>query len=341
MVLLTSSTHITYVVVAASAVSMMMNDNALVWTRNDGIYNSYFVEAFQTIPTMMPPLSSSSQQQQQRMLLLLTGKSRSIKTQSRNSSGSGGGHANQHDQPTTGIQRIITQPNLGGFILHSSSSSNNGSRPGMEDAFRQLEEMTSHDSNNNNNSDGVRQDLSSSSSSDKIKDEAFALAMKELNLKDIMVGAESSTVPPTTLESEIELYKDMVSEISSMGGSEEGLIASFKSDLAILGGDGEDEDVLRRPVVDANPSSSSLSSSTSSTATEKFMDLAFDEALKEAREKGGETLLSKESLLDNKEIMNEIEVIFDKANAELLKGLEEIRMEQVREADVCYWYIDC
>jgi hypothetical protein len=105
----------------------------------------------------------------------------------------------------------------------------------------------------------------------------------------------------------------MVSELSSVK-SEDELIADLKSDLV-------DDEYLVETTIDTND--------------EEFMNQAINEALKEAKEQNSDVDIDKESLLDNKEIMSEIEKIFDRANEQLLQGLEEIRSEQVRST--CCW----
>jgi hypothetical protein len=195
----------------------------------------------------------------------------------------------------------------------SNNSNDDESGPGMNDAFRQLEKLQSLDddsllsallSSDDNKDDGDDDDDSKSREQlkKKRKDEAFAQAMKELNLKDML---ESPV--PSTPESEVELYKDMASELSA-ASSEEDMIADLKSDLIL-----EEE----------------LISSSLDAKNEEFMNQAIQEALQEAKEQNPDVSVNKESLLDNKEIMSEIEKIFDKANDKLLEGLEEIRAEQV------------
>jgi NurA-like 5'-3' nuclease len=158
---------------------------------------------------------------------------------------------------------------------------------GMEEAFRQLEEIA-----------GNTPPLPERK---KKKDEAFAKAMQELNLKDIV------DTPEASMESEAELYKSMASELET---TETDLIANVTSDL------GGTPTVM--PKFDPT-----------ARDTELFLEKALEQALADA-EKQAKTEFNKESLLDNKEIMKEIEKIFDKANDELLEGIQEMREEQVR-----------
>jgi hypothetical protein len=163
---------------------------------------------------------------------------------------------------------------------------------GMEEAFRQLEELKA-----------IEGDTPPLPERKKKQDAAFAKAMQELNLKDIVDPPEQASI-----ESEAQLYKDMASELSET--TEMDLVAKVKSDL------GGTPTVM--PKFDPT-----------TRDTEKFLEQALDQALADA-EKEAKTEINKDSLLDNKEIMKEIEKIFDKANAELLQGIEEMREEQVR-----------
>mmetsp|Transcript_5229 Transcript_5229/g.15213 ORF Transcript_5229/g.15213 Transcript_5229/m.15213 type:complete len:373 (-) Transcript_5229:348-1466(-) len=177
--------------------------------------------------------------------------------------------------------------------------------PGMEDAFRELEALQSLE-----DEDAPERPKEKP----KEKDATFAKAIEGLDLKDILsqadTDAESSEVSP---QSEVELYKDMASELDVADSQEELIAADFKSDLELAD---EEKDALEGGVPKVD--------------TQKFMDKAIKEALKEAKEQNRDVDITeaKESFLDNKEIMSEIEKIFDKANDDLLKELEEIRAEQ-------------
>jgi len=161
---------------------------------------------------------------------------------------------------------------------------------GMEEAFRQLEELKDIDG-----------DIPPLPERKKKQDEAFARAMQELNLKDI------ADLPEASIESEAELYKDMASELADK--TETDMIDDLKRDL------GGTPTIM--PKFDPN-----------TRDTEKFLEEALEQALADAERKA-KTEINKESLLDNKEIMKEIEKIFDRASAELLEGIEEMRVEQM------------
>lgn len=174
--------------------------------------------------------------------------------------------------------------------------------PGMDEAFKELEALKSL---------GEEKELPEMSEGGKAKkkDEVFAKAIDSLDLKDILSQAEvESSAGDVSPESEVELYKDMASEVDVAASEDDLIAADFKSDLEMA----DNKDDL--PVVD----------------TQKFMDKAIKEALEEAKRKDSSVNVDevKESFLDNKVIMSEIEKIFDKANDDLLQELEEIRVEQ-------------
>jgi hypothetical protein len=208
--------------------------------------------------------------------------------------------------------RITTRPNLSKTttvarpLLLRAKSNDDGEdvSKGMEDAFRQLEDL-----NTLGGDEGPLPERK------KQQDQAFAKAMQELDLKDIQ------DVSPAPLESEAKLYQDMASEVSG-DSTEFDVISDVKSEM------GGSPSVI--PQFDPTMRD-----------TDKFMEKALNEALEEAK-KDSTLDIDKESILDNKEIMKEIEKIFEKANDELLEGIEDIRKEQVRMPDrniqLAHWF---
>jgi hypothetical protein len=189
-----------------------------------------------------------------------------------------------------------------------------GIGPGMADAFKELESLQSLGNE--------KLPERPSGKKPKEKDEVFAKAIEGLDLKDILsqIEAESGDSATTSTsvspEAEVELYKDMATELDVASSNEDLIAADLKNDLELA-----ESNEAGVPVID----------------TQKFMDKAIREALAEAKEQDGSVDIddAKESFLDNKEIMSEIEKIFDKANDDLLQELEEIRVEQVRCVCVC------
>jgi hypothetical protein len=192
-----------------------------------------------------------------------------------------------------------------------SDDDGENSGPGMEAAFRELEGLKSLDGDDDSSSGGIPPPMK------KEQDEAFAKAIESLNLKDYV----EVTNPPTTLEKEVKVYQDMVSELEKTNENE--LYSDLLSDM---GGSGNSK--ISKSIPSLASLIPNLSDGTSAQDTQKFMDKALEEALMEAEEKAEN--IDKSTVLDNKEIMKEIEAIFDNANKKLLDGLEEIRSEQVR-----------
>jgi hypothetical protein len=190
------------------------------------------------------------------------------------------------------VTQLSKSPSSQAIILFAKSDDDELPK-GMEDAFKQLDVMKA-----------LGDDTFTVPEPKTEPDEAFAKALQDIDFE----GIEADPPPP---ESEVKLYQEMASELE--GKTEEDLIASMKEEIegTTIGG-------TALPKFDPTMKD-----------TSKFMENALSEALAEAEKKAGAPI-DKSSLLDNKEIMKEIEAVFDKANGKLFKGLEEIREEQVR-----------
>jgi hypothetical protein len=115
-------------------------------------------------------------------------------------------------------------------------------------------------------------------------------------------------------EKEIQLYKDMINELKTT--KEDGLYDTILADMGgLLTGIGQliETDTME---TDLRPDD-----------TEELLTQALEEALNDIKEKI--PMVNSDNILDNKEIMKEIEVLFDRGNKKLLENLEEIRKEQV------------
>lgn len=132
---------------------------------------------------------------------------------------------------------------------------------------------------------------------------------------------------PVTPEKEAQQYTDMVKELESNSNDE-----LYSTVLADMGGRkqrsvaGETENTI--------PAQGSIDTATSvppsEADTQAFMDQALAEAMKEVKINNPSMAAS---ILDDKEIMKEIEAIFERGNDKLLQNLEEIRKEQVRQEE--------
>jgi len=169
--------------------------------------------------------------------------------------------------PSSTCHRIGVSP-LPIVPLRLMAKKGDGKSKGMEEAFRQLEELKS-----------LSLDEFPMPERKKQQDEAFTKAMQELDLKDIVEDP-----PEPSVESEAQLYKDMALELSAT--IETDLIDNVKTDLG-------------------GTTSSIPKFDPALRETDKFMEKALDQALEEA-EKKAKMEIKKESLLDNKEIMKEL-----------------------------------
>lgn len=136
---------------------------------------------------------------------------------------------------------------------------------------------------------------------------------------DVELPLKSDATP----EAQVRLYKDMYTE------SEKGETELYSDLLSDMGG----TPPAPKPVEPFEEEPVELIESLKRTPEDldMFMNNALAEALAEARSKTpGELALDAENALNDKEMMKEIEQVFEKANKELLASIEEIRTEQVR-----------
>lgn len=185
--------------------------------------------------------------------------------------------------------------------LSASKKSDDEATKGMEAAFGELEKMIKE----GNNPFAEPEPAVS-------KEDFLAAAKKNLDLTEL------GNIENVSPEAEAKLYKEVASELE--GVDELDLAASLEADM-------EKAQQPEQPDLGTILDLSKVDSS--ATSAEDFMQKAFDEALSEVRDKTN-VKIDKDAILDNKSLMKQIEDIFDKANDELMEGLEEMRTEQVR-----------
>ena len=212
--------------------------------------------------------------------------------------------------------------------------------PGMADAFRQLESLKSLDD-----------------------PEEYIPAPDKINIDTALENTStilsSSAVTSVTVspEQDFAVYKNMLQEIEEDEGA-----ASYAEVLDELGGSAlQIDDIYSQIITELGGTkmgpSPSLSTSSSSSSSSPFSSWAtksipnedvdvrntksdgvtisneqlLDDALKEAMNEVqlNHPQLNERSILNDKEMMQEIETIFDRGNAQLIESLEEIRREQV------------
>lgn len=185
---------------------------------------------------------------------------------------------------------------------------------GMAEAFRQLDELQSLDDGDdatNKENEGASADSSFD------KDAAVAAAAEASVSKDtLFTGAE-----PMPMEQEVKIYSEMVSELEDTDQAD-----LYKDVLSELGGSSGDSSSAE--LTQEQPPSPSIPPMIESESdTEAFMEQALEEALEEVKVNNPKVT---GSILDDKEIMAEIEQIFERGNEKLVESLDEIRREQVR-----------
>jgi hypothetical protein len=168
--------------------------------------------------------------------------------------------------------------------------------PGMADAFRQLG------------------DLDSLGDGEEAKPASQPIKKATLSSPDESLPS----VEPAPPEKEVQMYKAMVKDLEQQ--NEDDLYSNV---LADMGGSAGPKEPQASPTTSVDV----IESGTTLGETEDFMNQALNEAMKEVKLNNPSIA---ESILDDKEIMKEIEVIFERGNEKLMASLEEIRKEQVR-----------
>lgn len=173
--------------------------------------------------------------------------------------------------------------------------------PGMAAAFRQLDNLKSLD-------DG----------GDKNKPKQTPRPKKPIDASNVNVQGTEAVSP----EKEVQLYKEMVQELEET--DEDDLYSNVLKDMG-----GSPAMTTPTPSIQTDQAEGTLPKT-----TEDFMNQALDEALKEVKIKNSSSV---DSILDDKEIMQEIEAIFERGNEQLMESLEEMRREQVRWISSIPW----
>ena len=209
--------------------------------------------------------------------------------------------------------------------------------PGMAEAFRQLESLKSLDD-----------------------PEEYIPAPDKINVdvaladtsKTILLASTTDNAAAASPEQDFAVYRNMMEEmeveesavsytevLDELGGSALQTDDTYSQIMTELGGTKKMKPMstsesfsswtktTRAPnggdVADATPKSNGATLS-----NEQLLDEALKEALNEVQLNNPQ--ISERSILNDQEIMQEIESIFDRGSAQLIEGLEEIRREQVR-----------
>jgi hypothetical protein len=142
---------------------------------------------------------------------------------------------------------------------------------------------------------------------------------------DVELPLKSEATP----EAQVRLYKDMYTESEK---SETELYSDLLSDMG-----GTPPSPKPAEPFEEEPVELIESLKRTPEDLDMFMNNALAEALAEARSKTPDELaFDAENALNDKEMMKEIEEVFEKANKELLASIEEIRTEQVRHVHTLF-----
>jgi hypothetical protein len=186
-------------------------------------------------------------------------------------------------------------------------------KPGMAEAFRQLDAL----------------------------DSLLATPVPPPMPKKALPKIDPPAVQAPPMEQQVQLYSEMVQELEEK--DETGLYTDVLQDL---GGSLSTSNTATKPsapsttttTVTTTPTIATASwlddwgttppteSSSSNPSTDRFMEQALREAIKEVQLNNPQV---SKSILNDQEIMAEIEAIFDAGNEKLMESLEEIRQEQV------------
>jgi hypothetical protein len=211
-------------------------------------------------------------------------------------------------------------------------------QPGMADAFRQLDSLTSL-----NSSDSDQYEYTPAPA--KIAIDAALAESKTILSSPTIQSTLATDVSP---EQDFVVYKNMMVEmeendiatsytevLDELGDSALQTDDTYSQIMTELGGTKmkqptsmstsvstsiSDDDIVENPL--------STRSNTVDVTSEQLLNNALNEALSEVQL--NHPKLSESRILNDKEMMKEIEAIFDQGNAKLFESIEEIRREQVR-----------
>lgn len=203
-----------------------------------------------------------------------------------------------------------------------SNSKSEDDRTGMENAFASLEDLSSLD------------EIGTPAKSSESK--------LDLSKIDISPEDEMAELSPD----EVKLYKDMYAEVNDDDGESiyNDLLGEMNGEKEFKSGDGfgKKKAVVDTPsnvplddadgIGEINLDEEQLTAVNLSQDTDEFMKKALEEALEDARVQTKSTSIS-DSILNDEELMKEINAVFDKANAQLLDSIQDIKKEQAEMSE--------
>lgn len=216
------------------------------------------------------------------------------------------------------------------FLLLSKKSSEGAGdnedddRAGMNDAFQSLDGLSSLDLGD------LKDDTKKADGSDIKTDELLKTVSSAISNSGSTDTSRNSDIGSSSSD-EVKLYSEIYEELEKEG--EDGIYDNIMGDMI---GSTNTDDNGDRVMKDVDGIGSLVQEEDTLTAveisqdTDELMKRALEEAMDEVKSKApnpGNSDLA-ESILDDKEMMKEINAIFDRANEKLLDGIAEIKNEQ-------------
>lgn len=182
--------------------------------------------------------------------------------------------------------------------------------PGMAEAFRRLESLESL---------GGATDTDDQRSLPKTPPQPIS-ADAAKSVKDAL--AKNTDQPPVSLEKEAQLFQSMAKELEGL--DEQSLYDSILASMETDADSSSNPDGTSDATTPSAPEEELLFSALE--VNDNLMKQALAEALDEIEK---ENPSATETILNDKELMKEIEAIFERGNEKLMQSLADIRKEQV------------
>ena len=198
-------------------------------------------------------------------------------------------------------------------------------RQGMNKAFDELNTLSELDLSDESELDKAleqRKNISSSSSSSSSSTTITEAPEEELKLYGEMYAELND-------KGEDQLYDDVLSELTGVDSSSEPKTDKDEAEEKMKKSDrpsSKIKDVEEDEIVETYEDVDNIGGIFTEEDQSEFMDRAIKEAMAEAKEAAPGQL--SDSILNDKEMMKEIEKVFDEANKKLLASVEDIRKEQ-------------
>lgn len=150
-------------------------------------------------------------------------------------------------------------------------------------------------------------------------------------IEDAMKGVDLQMESPST-EEELKLYRELYNDLDQ---DNDALLEAVKKEIEIQATIARSEpSTEEQPPTMIRQLNTDNSNNADNLASSDFLQQAMEQAMREIQPRVPGEL--SQTIRQDKDLMKEIEAIFDKGNDQLLANLEEIRREQV-----CTWILPC